>query len=592
MKPIFTRSTKTHGVRAFGCCLWLLLGLELIGNSTTAQLSVTDSPSRWLSLVEVKQKWGDVPLEAVQRAAEGGDLTAQHYLGYCYAEGFRFLQNSPLGVRYYERAGNAGYLPSLNNLGLLYQKGKGVKPDIAKAIYYYRLAANSGLAQAQANMGILYRDGTGIPQDPREAMNWFKLAAGQGHTVAMVEIGRLYRFGNGVPKDLTAAEEWFQKAVNKGDALGKLNLGLLYGEDENMPEKAFHLLQQAAETGQAEAMTSLYLAYWNGKGVTSDRAEALKWLTKAAEANDAYAQCMLGDSYENLRWDYVGGRRPPSNMPEAIRWYRRSAEQDWAGGLLHLGLCYIAGNGVEQDEARGLELIRQAADQNHPSSMVELAKLYGRGIGEPRNDSDRAVALLERVANGNGDLREDYYLIKNAYETLVFRYEYGVGTERDIIAAVQWYCRGAIAGIEGFPIEQEVEIGPARQPYLASYGSDPERSMIVVCAPDAGGNSDRFFSVLSEYLQAASSKNHVGLLQIGDLYVNGQDTPKNAIKAWLWFALASTNEVPGANVRLSNIESHMTEKELGEAKEFLPRFAQELKAIADALRRAPRFQNQ
>jgi len=224
--------------------------------------------------------------------------------------------------------------------------------------------------------------------------------------------------------------------------------------------------------------------------------------------------------------------------------------------------------------------------------MVELAKLYGRGIGEPRNDSDRAVALLERVVNGNGDLSENYDLIKSAYESLVFRYEYGVGTERDLIAAVQWYCRGVLAGMDGFSIADKVEIGPAKQRYLASYGGDPERSLIAVSAPDAGGNSDRFFMVLSEYLKAASSKNRDGLLQIGDRYLAGQDTPRNSVKAWLWFSLASNSGVPGSNARLLEMKSQMTENELRQANELLPALAQELKTIANALVGVVRFPNQ
>jgi TPR repeat protein len=474
-------------------CLLMVFGL-LFGQIATAEMSATNPPAKWLSLPEIKQKWADVPLDALQRAAEGGDLTAEHYLGYCYAEGFRFPQNSVLGVSYYERAGKAGYLPSWNNLGLLYQRGKGVKQDFVKALYYTRLAADSGLPQAEANLGYLYRDGIGVEHDSEEAVKWFRLAADQGQTGAMI---------------------------------------------------------------------SLYSACWDGRGVASDHKEAVKWLTKAAEAGNAHAQCLLGHYYENLEWESSENQmRLPPNMPEAVRWYRSSADQNWAGGQYLLGLCYVAGNGVEQDEERGLELIRQAADQNHTDALFELASLYAKGVGEPRNAEDRPIALLQRVAAS--DPQENYYKIKMAYDSLIFRCEYGVGTERDIIAAVQWYCRGALAGMDGYTIEDKIKV--------------------------ADGKNDRFLTALSQYLKAASSENHDGLTQIGDRYLIGQDTPKNIVKAWLWFSLAAENGVPGARTKRSDAEARMTESEMKDAKQLLPGLVKEFDSVANALGGASGFQ--
>jgi TPR repeat protein len=567
-----------------GCCLALLLILVSWRQVTSADLPATNPPVRWLSLAEVRQKWANVPLAALQTAADGGDLTAEHYLGYCYAEGFRFEQNPALGISYYERAAKAGYLPSWNNLGLLYQRGKIVKQDYARAIQDYRWAADSGMAQAQANLGFMYRDGVGVKRDPQEAMKWFLLAAAQGHGGATVEIGRLYRFGNGVQKDLGAAETWFAKAAEKGNAVAELKLALLYDQDEGMPDKAISFYKQAADDGDTDAMASLYLVYSNGRGVAVDRAEGVKWLTKAAEAGSAHAQCLLGDYHENPRWETAGGRMvlPPPNMPEAVRWYRLSADQGWAGGQYHLGLCYLAGNGVEQNEEHGLELLRQAADQNHAYAEFDLAGLYARGIGEPRNDQDRPDVLLQRVLKS--DQQDDYYEIKNAYDSLVFRQEHGIGSEPDIFAAVQWYCRGAVAGMDGYSIADKIEPGPKVDPNIKSFHGDAGRKSLAISWPAISG---RFRSAMSEYLKAAVSSDHSGLMLIGEKYLTGRGVPKSASKAWLWFSLASENGVSDAAPKILEAETHMTAAGLTEARQQLPDKVKDLSSAAFLLRSTP-----
>jgi uncharacterized protein len=184
-----TRAVETRArgvVRGLLLATCFLIGLGQATHDTAAASVSSNFPS----LKEVRQKWDARSLESVQQAADSGDLTAQHYLGFCYASGDRVLKDGATAVQWYERASAAGYLPSFINLGVLYQKGEVVPRDLSKAVRYARLAADAGLKQGQANLAFLYRDGTGVPRDLGEALKWFQRAAAQGHTVAMVEIGR------------------------------------------------------------------------------------------------------------------------------------------------------------------------------------------------------------------------------------------------------------------------------------------------------------------------------------------------------------------------------------------------------------------
>ena len=486
-----------------------LLALLTFRFVAMADTSVTNPPVHWLTWAALKQKWGAVSLADLQRAVAGGDLTAEQYLGRCYTEGFRFPQNSALGVDYYERAGQAGYLPAWNNLGVLYEQGQGVPQDMTKAVNYFRLAADAGFADSMANLGSLYNDGNGVDRDSQEALKW---------------------------------------------------------------------LRRAADRGNWGAMVSLYQIYYDGRGVEPDPKEGLKWLTMAAEDGDAYGQCLLGYFYATPRQDNARSPIVMPNMEKAIFWYDRSAAQNWAGGQYQLGCCCLTGDGVEQDEARGLDLIRQAADQNHAYAMIKLADLYAKGIGEPRNDQDRPTPLLLRVA-ANGPRKA----VEDACHKLGFRYEHGIGTERDIITAIQWACRKAV--ISNDTLIDMVEVKPPiHVPGGAFAGDDTGRNSVYIYSPNGGRPSVEFVMALSQYLKSAQSDTHEGLLPIGDRYLSGQDVPVSPEKAWLWFSLAAEKNVPGAAARVAVAEARMSAGDLTEVKKLLPGMVSDFDKVADLLR--------
>ena len=491
----------------------LVLAFSLTVNAAVADAT---AGTNWLSLADLLKKWEPVSLPEIQRAAEAGDITAAHYLGYCYGEGSRVTRSADQALVWYQRALQAGYLPSASNIGLLYQRGlSGSSNDMGKAVYYYTYGAERGLAQAQANLGMLYRDGNGVPQDPAQAMRWFRLAAAQGHATAMVEIGRLYRFGQGVKTNVAEAHRWFETAATeKNSSLAELNLGLLY-EDQGELEKALTFYRQAADAGSTDAMIQLYLCYWNVKGVSSDHAKAVEWLGKAANAGNPYAQCLLGCYYETPRWEGEGRERALTapNWHQAIHWYRLSAEQNWAGGQYHLGMLYVRGTGVEVDEVRGLKLVRAAVDDGLDAAASGLAELYAGGIGTPRNDADRPIELLWRC---------------KSWDNLIFRHETGLGTERDFVAAAECYCEAAMSNAQyywRYSLWDKIEFHPGKPQSAVrpSWAPDGHHVQIQLPVPYEDG-SDDLRRALSLYLKSAKGDGQAAL-QIGNRYLAGQDAP-------------------------------------------------------------------
>jgi len=398
-------------------------------------------------------------------------------------------------------------------------------------------------------------------------------------------VGRAYRFGQGVPKDAQAAIQWFQTADERGDPLGTVNLGWMYGYVDDSPrneEKALGLFQKAAKMGQPDSMYELYLAYKNSRGVAIEPQMASNWLVKAAEAGDAMAQSVLGGRFAEPPFDIDPHGRQAKNMPEAVRWYRRSADQGCSRGQYYLGLCYLEADGVEKDEERGLELIRRAADQGHNRALYDLAGFYARGIGEPRNNSDQPLELLKRVTRSSARSLDG--VTKWAYDGILFRYQYGVGTERDLVAAAEVYCRAAEEGVWEYSLADKLvpQAPRSKQDKGGHFAGSAEHSWISIRMPDFGPMSDEARYVLSVYLQAAQS-NPASLAEIGGRYVTGRGVPRNQTNAWLWLTLAQQQGAAEVRPTIAAIEAPRTPTEVGAMRQALPKLVQALSDVSRAV---------
>lgn len=73
--------------------------------------------------------------------------------------------------------------------------------------------------------------------------------------------------------------------------------------------------------------------------------------------------------------------RTRGNYDPAFHWAERSASQQHAPGQLLLGQLYQAGQGTGQDQARGLALMRQAADSGLAEASYHTGLAYQHGVG-------------------------------------------------------------------------------------------------------------------------------------------------------------------------------------------------------------------
>ncbi len=123
-----------------------------------------------------------------------------------------------------------------------------------------------------------------------------------GNEGAQCKLGFCYQNGKGVEEDIEKAIFWYQKAVEQNDKVAQLALGRIYLLEENDEawEKGISLITQSAEQGLALAMSELgFEYYYRGKTEDKYNEQAVYWLTKAADLDDASSQRWLGQCYLN-----------------------------------------------------------------------------------------------------------------------------------------------------------------------------------------------------------------------------------------------------------------------------------------------------
>ena len=103
------------------------------------------------------------------------------------------------------------------------------------------------------------------------------------------------------------------------------------------------------------------------------------------------AQCQLGEFY-------FDGNGIKQDKAEGLKLIRASAEQGFAWAQYRLGKCYLEGNGVEQDKTEAVKWIRKAAEQDESEPQLLLGWIYETSDGVEQ-DKVEAAKWYTRAAD-------------------------------------------------------------------------------------------------------------------------------------------------------------------------------------------------
>ncbi|KAJ8575335.1 hypothetical protein ON010_g3872 [Phytophthora cinnamomi] len=216
---------------------------------------------------------------------------------------------------------------SLYLLAMVKFYGHGVEQNVGAAVTLLERAAERGHRDAEFALGVLYGRGEGVPRSDSLSASWLAKSAARGHTDAKWMLAtwcRMYNEGRGVTEDVGRAVELLQEAANSGSAQAKFHLGVMHEYGRGVPQdfrRAAELYQQAHEHQVADATYYLGLLHMQGRGVDQSFVRAREYFQEAVELGSAEAMYAMGQMH-------VHGQGSAVDYSQALYWLKRAAQQE------------------------------------------------------------------------------------------------------------------------------------------------------------------------------------------------------------------------------------------------------------------------
>ncbi|HEX4272776.1 MAG TPA: tetratricopeptide repeat protein [Rhizomicrobium sp.] len=144
-----------------------------------------------------------------------------------------------------------------------------------------------------------------------------------------------------------------------------------------------------ADQGNAIAQNGLGIMYLNGKGVTQNTSEALRYMSLSAASGSPLGQNNLGGLYRD-------GKGVTRDYAKAAQWFSAAAAQGNSAGMYNLGLMYETGQGMKADLPRSYMWYALAADQSDaPNADAHRDALLHRMSATEQSEARRLTATCK-----------------------------------------------------------------------------------------------------------------------------------------------------------------------------------------------------
>lgn len=169
-------------------------------------------------------------------------------------------------------------------------------------------------------------------------------------------------------------------------------------------EKAHDFLIKAARHDHPEALYYLATMYYDGLGVEEDEEVSEALYRRAAEHGQPDSQMLVGVTH--ILDGYMkkpGSEEESAAYAEAAKWMKPAAEAGIAEAQFWYGDMLLKGTGIEKDEQKGIELIREAAEKGNPNGQTTLGIYYWLGMGVEQDPVAAYQWLLLGKRSGNSN---------------------------------------------------------------------------------------------------------------------------------------------------------------------------------------------
>lgn len=404
------------------------------------------------------------------KAAAEGNAAAINALGLIYTHGYGVEKNVDIAMNYFQQALEHGYYNAAVNMAFHYKKGDGINKDLAKALELFEYAALNGHWRGQYEYAKILKDGILCNKDEKLAFKFCFKAASLGEKTAQKLLGDMYLEGIGGDTDLRkaliwyckAAEQEYEDAVNKIDSLRSQIERDDFFIDDRLRERIALILYREDRVGWPYDYVAMkrnehsiladetykdylkrdntipfveflfYVNYDSLKIVKADNEracdkKAINWLIRGEEIRDLPSISLLGECYSRgfLSTDYA----------KALDLFQKASMMGFHRATFLLGQLYFNGNGTEKNFERAIQLYQEAANHQIGEAYLELGNLYFKGKYINKN-VEEAFRCYNAVTEKNSYSSET---ISYAKCNLAYMYQFGLGTNSDLLKAAQLY---------------------------------------------------------------------------------------------------------------------------------------------------------
>ena len=480
----------------------------------------------------------------------------------------------------------------------LFRRRSKIMADREGDVDSVRKRAEAGDPAAQRALGFRYSQGVDVEKDEKKAFEWTKKAALQDDAKAMLNLANDFANGSGTETNATAAVAWYRKAATaflglarKGEKLDLRPLvlvgqNLLEDESLNAPDVGMMFLGVAAQCGDAEAMRLAGEQFAIGKAVRQDYDTALLLLRKADlrgdegaieiidRIHDISSRRLLKELHDKAD---AGDKEAAARFTKCMELYKKSLTGERQTGLIEcnalagyapsqaqLGLAYMLGKRVAQDQAKAVEWLRKAVDQGEYRAMLWLGLAYENGHGVAKDDW-MAFDLWRRSKEFGWDpateklhsLADEYRKeAENGNASAQFfvgvAHEQGYARKQDAAKAVEWYRKAAEQGhpgaqtflgfalLTGFGVAKDPEQAVAWFRKAAEKGNPEAQQNLGRCLFSGDGCKENQQEAVTWYRKAAEQGEAGAMFNLGACYLEGTGVKKDVAEATKWFKRAAS----------------------------------------------------
>ncbi|MFI5343824.1 MAG: ankyrin repeat domain-containing protein [Chlamydiales bacterium] len=302
-----------------------------------------------------------------------------------------------------------------------------VKQEFERLLLLAKKAAN---IKERYLLSRCYELGLGTPQDDKKATLWLKRAIGseeddrietaaeKGDRVSQYILGRLFCYGQAdFRKDAQECLKWWHRSAENGYHLAQYALGMEYAENEGAVEEYLK---------KTESNVSKVLKFVRFTSPIDIQAKAFDWFEKAACQGSFEAQHALG-------LKYLEGDGVEEDEEEAIGWFELAADEGYDEAMYQLALVLRKSNSKD-----AVGWLRKAIDLGHVESMYKLAKILSKDTNQPSSKKNEIASLYEKAASKGHVLAQsalgDYY------------WDHYPSTEENVKSGAKWHKSAASQG--------------------------------------------------------------------------------------------------------------------------------------------------